>query len=178
MQNQDNNTRLEKAYELYKLDWCEQREFDPEEVAKAYAEDREYNGSMYVSLEEFADNEYTDEEYIKQLFVKDVNKQLLNKMNDEQQQFRTKLMTLPPEKILEHAYEYAIRADIIFSIENNGLSGKQAKALLKSENPLADTYGRWQNVETHYMDDIRDNIVFHADEVLRKDFLKSNRDAR
>lgn len=173
-----NEERLEKAYELYKKDWCRQRNFDPEEVAKADAEGLEYKGCMYASLEEFADCEYTDNDYINELFETDVNIKLCDKMMAEQKQFITELESMPLEKVLEHAYEYTIREDIICSLENDNLTENQAKALLKSEHPLADTYHRWLDIETSYMDKIRDNLVSEANEVIREDFLKSRRDAR
>lgn len=174
----DPQTRLEKAYELYKKDWCRQRDFDPEEVAKADAEGLEYNGCMYASLEEFADCEYTDSEYIKELFEREANDKLYEKMSAEQEEFKAKILSLPSEKILEHAYEYAIREDILCTLENDVLTERQARAMLKSERPLTETYDRWMNLDVRYMDDIRDNLVSQANEVLRDEFLKSRRQGR
>lgn len=55
------------AYELYKLDWCRRRGFNPEDVARAKANNEEYEGQMYSCIEEFYDCEYQDDSYIEYL---------------------------------------------------------------------------------------------------------------
>lgn len=47
-------------------------------------------------------------------------------------------MSQTPEAVLNHAYEYTFREDILLSMEYNDLSPRQAKALLKSPTPLED----------------------------------------
>lgn len=59
---------LDKAYRLYKKDWCECRGYDYKEVQKAYRKDEEYNGEMFVCIDEFQDFEFEDEEYMTSLF--------------------------------------------------------------------------------------------------------------
>ena len=103
----------------------------------------------------------------------DYNAELYFKMAEEQDKYRAELMTMPADEILKHAYEYAIREDILLSLENNDISDKQAKALLKSEHPLADVFDRWEHHESHHMEEIQDMIECRANEVLRDDFLKS-----
>lgn len=83
-----------------------------------------------------------------------------------------------PGEILNHAYEYAMREDILMNMENNILSPKQAKALLKSPSPLADVYKDWQNRETDHMDDIRSTIENRANDVLEAERKKSQREVR
>ena len=56
-------------------------------------------------------------------------------MFDEQEHYRQHLLSLPPEKILDSAYEYTIREDILLSLEYNDLTTRQCQALLKSEHP-------------------------------------------
>ena len=58
---------LEKAYELYKADWCASRGYDLALVQETELKDEEYNGEMYASLGEFEDCEFTDEEYMRAL---------------------------------------------------------------------------------------------------------------
>lgn len=60
--------RLLTAYDLYKFDWCQQRGYNLTEVQAAYDRDEEYNGEMFVCLNEFEDYEYQDEGYVKYLF--------------------------------------------------------------------------------------------------------------
>ena len=45
---------------------------------------------------------------------------------------------LSPKEILENAYEYALRCDILFSFESNDLTEEQATALLQMDTPLND----------------------------------------
>ena len=58
---------LEKAYELYKADWCASRGYDLALVQETELKDEEYNGEMYASLGEFEDCEFSDEEYMRAL---------------------------------------------------------------------------------------------------------------
>ena len=108
----------------------------------------------------------------------ELNLELYNRMSDEQEKFKEELLCLPAEEILEHSYAYNIREDILLIMQEINLSDKQATALLKSEHPLADIFERRENNESLYMDELRDNIECHANEVLRDEFLKSKRDAR
>jgi hypothetical protein len=103
-----------------------------------------------------------------------LNQALYDKMVEEQQQYRTWLVGLPQEEILDHACEYSTREDILVEMESVELSPAQAKALLKSRSPLADVYKEWQNTETHHMDDIRDVLENRADYAVKatKDLKK------
>lgn len=109
---------------------------------------------------------------------KELNLELYNRMSAEQEQFKQELLSLPAEEILERSYAYNIREDILVIMEEMNLNDKQAEALLKSEHPLADIFARRENHESLYMDELRDNIKCHANEVIRDDFKKSQRDAR
>lgn len=57
---------LEKAYELYKQDWCSQRGY-------ILGEENEngFNGELYVCKDEFADCEFNDENCMKSLLDSD-----------------------------------------------------------------------------------------------------------
>lgn len=55
---------LLKAYRLYRLDWCKQRGFTLQEVDD---ETGAPDGSCFVCLSEFTDNEFEDEDYISSL---------------------------------------------------------------------------------------------------------------
>jgi len=101
---------------------------------------------------------------------------LYEKMAAEQAQYRQWLLGQPPGEILNHAYEYTIREDIVMEMEGLELTGAQAKALLKSRTPLADVYKEWTKTETHHMDDIRDVIENRADYVIHAE--KEKREAR
>lgn len=108
----------------------------------------------------------------------ELNTELYQKMFAEQEVYRRELLTMSPEEILQHAYEYVAREDILLSLEYSDLSAKQAKALLQTDTPLSDIYAKWANRETDHMTDIWDTVENRANEVLRQNFLASQRESR
>ena len=96
-----------------------------------------------------------------------LNTALFEKMTAEQDKFRDWLKSQPPEEVLNHAYEYTIREDIVMAMEELELTDTQAQALLESPSPLADVYRYFEKLETGYMDVIRDSIENRADDVCR-----------
>ena len=97
----------------------------------------------------------------------ELNTKLYEKMSAEQDRFRDRLLTQPPEKILESAYEYTVREDIVEEMSVLDLSGEQAAALLKSETPVADIYEAFKNVDIDQMTVIRECIEGRADTVIQ-----------
>ena len=97
----------------------------------------------------------------------DLNTALYEKMTAEQDKFRDWLKSQSPEEVLNHAYEYTIREDIVMAMEELELTDAQAQALLESPSPLADAYRYFEKLETGYMDMIRDSIESRADDVCR-----------
>ena len=87
-----------------------------------------------------------------------LNQDLYDKMAAEQERFKHVLLGMSPEEVLTHAYEYAMREDILAEMEELDLPADQAAALLALPYPLADVYREWGKVETHHMEDIRDVI--------------------
>lgn len=66
---------------------------------------------------------------------------LYEKMEQEQHRYREGLLQLSPEEILENAYEYAVRNDILTALnQEDALSAEHAAALCLSPHPLADVY--------------------------------------
>ena len=94
-----------------------------------------------------------------------LNGALFTQMCAEQQDYRAWLMTLPPDEILDHAAEFAVREDILVELEAFDLPADQAAALLASPTSLADIYREWGKADTHYMDDIRDVIENCAEDM-------------
>ena len=68
----------------------------------------------------------------------ELNAALYNKMNQEQAIYMDWLESLPPNEILQHAYEFTVRQDILFAMEYTELQPEQCKALMKSPCPVAD----------------------------------------
>ena len=96
------------------------------------------------------------------------NTALYQKMFAEQEKFRDWLKGQPPEEILNHAYEYTIREDILLSLEYHDLSDAQADALLKSPCPLADVFRDFEKRETDHMETIWDCLESRADTILEE----------
>ena len=94
------------------------------------------------------------------------NTTLYKQMFAEQEQFRDWLLTQPPQEILNHAYEYVMREDILLSLEYNDLSNAQAAALLSSPAPLADVYKTFDKMESSHMEEIWSCVEHRADKTL------------
>ena len=88
----------------------------------------------------------------------DLNTALYEKMAAEQDKYRDWLKGQPPEEILHHSYEYTVREDILMSMEELTLSEAETRALLLSPSPMAILYDKFSDLETGYMDTIRDSI--------------------
>lgn len=108
----------------------------------------------------------------------ELNTRLYERMFSEQEKYRRWLLTLPPAEILQHAYEYVMREDILLSQETSDLTDAQAKALLKSPTPLTDTFKDWEKRETSHMDDIHETLECRANKILRDEFIRSRREER
>lgn len=96
------------------------------------------------------------------------NTALYKKLFAEQEKFRNWLKDQPPEEILNHAYEYTVREDILLSLEYHDLSDAQADALMKSPSPLADVFQDFEKRETDHMETIWDCMESRADTLLEE----------
>lgn len=88
-----------------------------------------------------------------------LDEQLYEKVRQEQAAFRDELLTRRSEGILDKAWEYLVREDILVAMENNELDDTQAQALLELPDTMSDlcdvvkeTYTRdqdtiWQEIE-------------------------------
>ena len=99
----------------------------------------------------------------------ELNVLLYQKMAAEQANYRAHLLTLPPEEILELAYAYATREDILIAIEHNDLSTRQVQALMKSNTPLEDVFQHYEKHGVGRMGDIWNMVEARANEVLRQE---------
>lgn len=96
------------------------------------------------------------------------NTALYQKMFAEQEVFRDWLKGHSPEEILNHAYEYTVREDILLSLEYHDLSDDQADALMKSPSPLADVFQDFEKLETSHMETVWDCLEGRADTLLEE----------
>lgn len=100
--------------------------------------------------------------------ITDWNTALYEKMAAEQEEFRDWLKSQPSEEVLNHAYEYTVREDILMEMEQLELTISQSKALLISPSPLADVYRYFEKLETDHMDVVRDSIENRADGLVEQ----------
>lgn len=98
----------------------------------------------------------------------ELNTALYEKMFAEQETYRSWLLSQPPEEILNHAYEYTAREDILLSLEYHDLTDKQADVLLKSPSPLEDVFQDYEKRETDHMETIWDCLESRADRILEQ----------
>ena len=106
----------------------------------------------------------------------ELNTRLYEKMFAEQEQFRDWLLSQPAAEILNHAYEYTVREDILMSLEYNDLEDSQARALLKSGKSLKQIFERWENQETSYMDTVWDTVQEQARAAEAKQKAKAQKE--
>ncbi len=97
----------------------------------------------------------------------DLNYNLYEKMSDEQDSYRQWLLSQPPEDILNHAYEYAMREDILMAMENLELTDAQAQALLGSPTPLSDVYHEFTITDNGEINHLRDCIENRANYICK-----------
>lgn len=98
----------------------------------------------------------------------ELNTELYKKLFSEQERFKEWLLKQPSSEILNHAYEYVMREDIILAMEYNDLTDEQAKALLASPSPLADIFRDFEKIEGDHMDTIRHCVESRADKNIAR----------
>ena len=94
------------------------------------------------------------------------NTKVYEKLYAEQEKYKGWLLTQPPEGILNHAYEYTVREDIVLAMEYHDISDEQAKALLSSPSPLDEIFHDFEQIEGDHMDVIRGCIETRANDIL------------
>ncbi len=105
----------------------------------------------------------------------ELNTAIYEKMAAEQSAYRDRLLTLPPDEILQHAYEYAVRQDILFAMEDLELQPEQCRALLKFPSPVADILKDLKSWSWATWITIRDCIEGRAGKMMQ---LEKQKEAR
>ena len=90
------------------------------------------------------------------------DEQLYDKLLQEQDTFRQGLLALPPEQILDKAWEYLLRVNILLTMEYNELYAAQAQALLELPDTMSDLCGRLMEKDTRQQEVIWHEIVTRA----------------
>ena len=105
----------------------------------------------------------------------ELNTALYKKMFAEQEKFEDWLLSQSPREILNHAYEYTMREDILLSLEYNDLTSDQAAALLASPSPLDDLYHQYEKMETSHMEEIWSCFENRAEQVKAAQAVQEKR---
>ena len=95
-----------------------------------------------------------------------MNQRLYDKMNREYFRFIEQVKALPPEQILDRAYEKVSKQDILCSFENEGMEYDQAKALCRLEHPLEELYQQWLKTDSSYMESLRETMEERANSAV------------
>lgn len=99
---------------------------------------------------------------------KDLKAELCGKVAKEQEVFETYLLTLSPKEILNRAYEFSVKQDIVFAVEQMELKDNEIKVLLNVPDLLMEVYEDFINLEDDYMDNIRSCVIERAERWLIK----------
>lgn len=94
-----------------------------------------------------------------------INANLYGKMEETFQDFTNWLLKQSSEVILDHAYEYAIKENILLVLEYNDLEESQVNALLGTEDPLDFLFNELEESTTISLDALRSLIEDKADQL-------------
>lgn len=102
--------------------------------------------------------------------LKDLHVLLYKRMAEEQDRYGAWLVGLPPEEILDYAYDYYVRLDILIAIQDMNLTEEQLLALLDSPTPLEDVVRTFWKADIDQLEVIKYSIEkTAADAVNRRD---------
>ena len=90
-------------------------------------------------------------------------KKLIEALRAEQEKFRQYLYSLSAEEARNLAYEYIIREDILYAVDEMELTPQQARDFLSMPSPLDYIYNRYLKYESAYMEEIREVVSDIAD---------------
>ena len=90
-------------------------------------------------------------------------------------EYRNSLLNLPPEKIIESAYEFTMKNELYLMVDAGEMSARQVDTLLTFEHPLDALYQDWIDCDISLCDALRDSIDLTTDKqdkyLKRQDFL-------
>ncbi len=104
--------------------------------------------------------------------------ELFYKMSGEQVDYHLHLLSLSPEEILEHAYEFTVREKIMESVAQNDMPDKLVQILMKSDTPLKDVFQYYEKMGIGYTPDYWCAVVGTANKALREEFIKRRQQER
>ena len=93
----------------------------------------------------------------------ETNDLLYEKLADELNSYRLWLLKLPAEKILEHAYQYSVKQNIVMYSATADLDSESVATLLESPCALDDIYDALDKFDSFRVSDIGDAITEAAE---------------
>lgn len=97
-----------------------------------------------------------------------INLDLYHKMREEQDEYRSWLLSQTPKEILAHASEYSTCEDILATMCEGHLPPMLAKALLNAEQPLASVCAQWDKNDHGIYEELMEAIQSCAEKELRQ----------
>lgn len=104
--------------------------------------------------------------------TEELNTTLYKKMFAEQEAYKEWLQAQPPQTILENAYEYVTREDILLSLEYEDLPDRYVEVLLNMDKPLAAVFATVEHTESEYMGHVGICIRQCAYDALQEQYVK------
>lgn len=93
---------------------------------------------------------------------------LNEKVQKEYDAFVEQLKALPPEQMIDHAYEKVFKEDLVLALSDAKLSNAAAKALLRLQAPLDTLYQDWLDKDVSYMDLLHDVVDYRAEKAVKE----------
>lgn len=94
-----------------------------------------------------------------------INTLLHEKMCKEFNNYKDWLVKQPPDVIMHHANEYAVKQDICMFMDEHNISVNLAKALYDSPCPLEDSYKEYSRRDTYRMYDVERSVEIAANKL-------------
>ncbi len=93
--------------------------------------------------------------------------ELYDRMKAENGEYLKHLKTLPPDEIIENAYQIAYRENILYIFEDEtDLPEKRLRALLEQDRPLATIYDDWCSRDVSEMSLLREEVYTCTSDIL------------
>ena len=101
--------------------------------------------------------------------IENLKEKLREKINKEYYNFVTELKKLEAKEIIDRAYEYVCKQEMIYIYENKEFSEQEYKALLKCTDVLSDCYDEWLKTDANF-NELLEYAVDNSTEHILDDF--------
>lgn len=89
------------------------------------------------------------------------------KMSVEYDDLLDNIKKMPPQDIIDNAYQIVMKQDMLFMMDKHFLDESQLRLLLDSETPLDDLYQDWLEKDCTYLEDVEQSIADYLDRELK-----------